>query len=445
MRRRWKSVVLLAIVGVALIALEYFSIAQDFDSQRAPSWNSVRSAPMSGGLRVFWNVRSGDPDHNNAEAVQHGFELVDLLNTYSDYPGRGAESVYRNLDFGGREKEEQYRGLAVNRSNPWKRPDFFERIIKRNIGSTGGHAIFVNDIEFRIERDPANAWHDLESREASGEATQGGFRTAYFREWAQWFYLPCKWAKEQHPTEPVGLYGAQPFRVDYWGVYGKSEQQMNELHQDDAELWQWIEPYVDFYTASVYVPYDTPDSLYFMATNVEENYIRGTRRSSKPLYAYIWLRYHSSAAGLAGRELKPYQAEAAAVLPYFGGARGVVLWGAEPQSKEQPYRMLPVFMDSLARVSELSAKMGKAELVVDEPARVLWNEKRPLVRKLKVSESEWIVLAANPWQNENDTATLDVTCGAKAFRLPVHGRHSEIYHIVGDQAQRMPVPSYPLT
>jgi len=40
--------------------------------------------------------------------------------------------------------------------------------------------------------------------------------------------------------------------------------------------------------------------------------------------------------------------------------------------------------------------IGSAELVVDEPALALWKEKRPLVRKLRVSEDEWYVLAIDP-------------------------------------------------
>ena len=107
---------------------------------------------------------------------------------------------------------------------------------------------------------------------------------------------------------------------------------------------------------------------------------------------HIWLRYHDSNKKLAGQELAPYLVEAMAVLPYFCGAKGVVLWGWEPKQKGQYYQTLPVFADSVGRVSDLSAKLAKAELIIDEPAHVLWKAKRPLVRKLNLSGEEWVVM-----------------------------------------------------
>ena len=47
---------------------------------------------------------------NNGEALAHGFRLVNLLNTYADYPGNQKE----NID----------RALKGNRTNPWNKPDF---------------------------------------------------------------------------------------------------------------------------------------------------------------------------------------------------------------------------------------------------------------------------------------------------------------------------------
>jgi len=110
------------------------------------------------------------------------------------------------------------------------------------------------------------------------------------RQWATWFWLACKWTKEVRPDMPVGLYGPQPFRRDYWGVAGKSAQQIDGTHRSDAELWQYIDPQVDFYVASVYVFYDDPGSIYYLAANAEENYQRTRRYGNKPVYAYEWLR-----------------------------------------------------------------------------------------------------------------------------------------------------------
>lgn len=386
-------------------------------------WEKIRAVPMSGDLRVFWDVGCRDRDYNREQAVNHGLKIVDLLGTYSDYPGKQKENISKFLE--------------GNRTNPWKKPEYFERIIKRNIASGGGKgAIFVHDIEFGFEEDVEKAWADEETRKLSGAETREQFAAAYFREWATWFSLPCVWAKQQWPREPVGLYGPQPFRRDYWGIAGKNAKQIDGTHVRDAELWKHIDPFVDFYIASVYVFYDDPGSIYYMASNIEENVARTRSYGNKPLYAYEWLRYHDSNKKLAGQELAPYLVEAMAVLPFFSGARGLVLWGWEPKGKGQCYERLPLFMNSLGRVSDLSAKIAAATLAIDEPAHVLWKEKRPLVRKLCVTPDEWIVMAVNPWQDETEKKDINVQCGTRSVLLTLDGRHTDIIHIQGSRVMK---------
>lgn len=399
-------------------------MAAEMTSPQLTPWDQIRSVPMAGGLRAFWDVGGGDRDYNREQAARHGFQIVDLLGTYSDYPGRQKENINNYL------KE--------NRANPWRKPEFFERIIKRNIAAVGGKgAIFVHDIEFDFEEDVAKTWASQVTRKASGAKTEKQFADAYFREWATWFSLPCVWAKKQWPREPVGIYGPQPFRRDYWGIAGKSAQQIDGTHARDADLWKHIDRFVDFYIASVYVFYDDPGSIYYMASNIEENAARTRRYGNKPVYAYEWLRYHDSNKKLAGQELAPYLVEAMAVLPYFTGARGLVLWGWEPKRKGQYYERLPLFMNSLGRVSDLSAKIAKAKLMPDEPAHVLWKEKRPLVRRLRVAAGEWIVMAVNPWQAEDARSNVNVTCDGKTFELVIEGRHTEVYHIQSGRVVRV--------
>jgi hypothetical protein len=407
------SISAVAVLDTPALAAEPSAAAQK-SSASPPSWEQLRTAPMQGDLKAFWNVGGGDMKYNDQEAVAHGFRLVGLLNTYSDYPGNQKE----NID----------NALEKNRTNPWNKPDYFERIIRRNTEQLTEHEnIVVHDIEFPFEEDVDKAWNDEEARAASGVKTKEEFAKAYFREWATWFWLPCQWTKQIWPGVPVGLYGPQPFSRDYWGVAGKSARQIDGTHQSDAELWQHIDPYVDFYIASIYVFYDDPGSIYYMASNVEENYQRTRRYGNKPVYAYEWLRYHTSNKDLGDQELAPYLVEAMAVLPYFCGARGLVVWGWEPNGKGQYYQNLPLFLESLGRVSDLSEKLAKAELVIDEPAHLLWKEKRPLVRKLKISDEEWVVLAVNPWQVEGANSTVSVQCGTQSVELPLAGRHTGIF------------------
>ena len=211
-------------------------------AERPVPWDEIRAVPMAGDLRVFWDVAGGDVAYNREQATRHGFQIVDLVNTFSDYPGGQRENINTFV--------------KGNPANPWRKPEFFERIVKQNIAASGMNAILVHYIEFEFEQDPAQAWADEAARKASGAKTEAEFAEAYFREWATWFTQPCIWAKEQRPNQPVGIYGPQPFRRDYWGIAGKDARQIDGTHARDADLWTHIDPAVDFVIASVYIFYD---------------------------------------------------------------------------------------------------------------------------------------------------------------------------------------------
>ncbi len=414
------------IVSAAVVAADPPTAAMpstETTAERPVPWDEIRSVPMAGDLRVFWDVAGGDVAYNREQATRHGFQIVDLVNTFSDYPGGQRENINTFV--------------KGNPANPWRKPEFFERIVKQNIAASGMNAILVHDIEFEFEQDPAQAWADEAARKASGAKTEAEFAEAYFREWATWFTQPCIWAKEQRPNQPVGIYGPQPFRRDYWGIAGKDARQIDGTHARDADLWTHIDPAVDFVIASVYIFYDEPGAIYYIASNIEENVARARRFGTKPVYAYEWLRYHDGNKQLAGQEVAPYLAEAMAVLPFFTGARGLVLWGWEPKREGQYYERLPLFMNSLGRVSDLAEKIANATLMEDEPAHVLWKAKRPLVRRLRVTADEWIVLAVNPWQADDARSSVAVACDGPPIELAIEGRHTEIYHIRSGRAERL--------
>jgi len=408
-------------LAVMLCLMVFASLAEEPDLP-LPEWSRIGSVQFKGGLKAFWNVGGKDHDANAQQAAAHGFEVVDLLNTYSDYPGRQSEKIVPNGD------------------NPWDKPPFFERIIRRNIGSNFTNQIFVHDIEFQYEEDMEKLWSDPVVREASGAKTIEDFRDAYYREWGTWFSLPCVWAKERYPKTPVGIYGPQPFKRDYWGVAGKDAEQIDGTHKTDADLWKYINPSVDFVIASIYCFYDNPGSVYYMASNVEENSRRIKEQCDKPLYAYLWMRYHNSNKKLDCRELDDYLVEAMAVLPYFCGAQGVVLWGWEPQGVGPYYHKLPLFMESLKRVADLSEKIGRAQPVNEQPVHELWKAKAPLIRKLRVSSAEWLVMVANPWQTDEEQSVIKVKCGTDELPLTVRGKHTEIYHVVNGVPQLIGLP-----
>jgi hypothetical protein len=420
--------------GLILLLLGQSTAAPSADP--LAGWENIRSVTMAGGLRAYWDV-NGAPLHQ-VEALKHGFDPVNLLGDFSDYPGKQQRNIDHYLKKNG--------PVATN---PWDMPDFFEEIIRQNVGVIANKpdlvadqkSIFVHDIEFAFEQDIAKAFADPATKKASGTSSLAEFREAYLAKWAEWFWLPCKWGKEALPDLPTGLYGPQPFRRDYWGIAGKDAGQIDGTHALDADFWKCIDPHVDFYVASIYVFYDDPGSIFYIASNVEENYKRTRSFGNKPVYAYSWLRFHNGNKELAGLELKPWIADAMAVVPYFYGAKGNVLWGWEPQSKESKlYGNLPVFTDSLGRVADLSEKIASATPAADDAiAHVLWKEKAPLLKRLQVSDDEWIVLAMNPWQNEEAACELKISCGTRSFTLELQGRHCDIFHITGDQVTRLQV------
>ncbi len=424
------------IFAFTLTGIASFSGAQNPTATEVEGWDNIRNVTMAGDLRAFWDI-GGAPLHESA-AVMHGFDSVNLLNDYSDYPGKQKRNITTYLRRNGR--------VAVN---PWDRPEFFEEILRQNIKKLADHpttrkdpgGLFVHDIEFEFEQDIAKAFADPATKKASGASTLEEFQEAYLAKWAEWFWLPCKYGKDTLPDVPAGLYGPQPFRRDYWGIAGKDAAQIDGTHALDGEFWKYIDPHVDFYIASIYVFYDDPGSIFYMASNVEENFKRTRQFGDKPVYAYSWLRFHNGNKELGGQELKPWIADAMAVVPYFYGAKGNVLWGWEPQSKGKTlYGNLPVYTDSLGRVADLSAKIAMATPVVDDaPAHVLWKGKQPLLKRLQVSESEWIVLAMNPWQAEDAVSNLDITCGTKTFSIELLGRHCDVFHITGDDVKRLQV------
>lgn len=425
MLRKLARLVVVARAAVAvLLATLSLNWTDIVSAQSKHDWSNLPRVAMER-TGVFWNVIDRSNGENDREALARGFLPLTILGTYADYPGN--------------QKEHIGYFLGKHAVNPWNKPPYFERIIRRNIDETGSSGTYVHDIEFDFEQDTAKAWSDAATRAASGAPDLAAFDDAYFKEWASWFWQPAKWTKERYPGTRVGFYGPQPFRRDYWGISGKDAKQIDGTHVNDWRLWRHIEPYVDFYVASIYVFYARPDSVFYMAANVEENYVRTRALGDKPVYAYEWLRYHDGNWREGNREVDPYLVEAMAIIPYFSGAKGIVLWGYEPQLKPgmgRPYATLPLYMQTLARVAKLSDKIGGGKLEIDEPAHVLWNAKRPLIRRVVVSPTECVIMAINPWQGDDATSRASVTCGARAHEIQLDGRHTALIHIVGASVTR---------
>lgn len=373
-------------------------------------------APFSlkGGLSAYWNVRE-PTGAAERQARSLGFRPLTLIDTYAGHPGNRK----------GLQQESVTRAIGKRPGNPWSKPAFFEQLIRQNIRLASKNGVLVNDIEF-VFRPPREAWADVAVRKASGASSFSDFERAYIREWASWYALPCKWVKEERPGELCGIYGRQPFNRDYAGYMNKTSIALSEKHEEDAEIWKYIDPYVDFYTSSIYIMYNRPDAIFYMAANVEENYKRSRVWGDKPVFAYEWLKLHTSYSWNNGEEVEPYQAEAMAIVPFFSGARAVVLWGYEPHWRPGNgpiYARLGTYTRALARVAKLSEKIGRGRLVIDESAQSLWQGRRPLVRRIELGSGDCVIMAVNPWQDEAANSRANASCGGKSVEVTMTGRH----------------------
>jgi hypothetical protein len=400
--------------------------AEDVAATTPPQWDTIPTVAMKGDLKAFWSVYGGDRDYNVRNSTQKGWQPSIFINTFRKDESGPSKDIVGSTDL----------------SNPWQKPAFFEEVVRLNAAHYKHPPFIYHDIELAINRDTDKLWENPKLRDLSKAQNKTEFRERYFQEWATWHTSPLRWSKQINPKATIGLYGPQVFNRDYWKLSTATREQVAAMHQEAALLWKHIDPFVDYYIADVYYFYDQPDSVYYLAANVEENYLGSLQYAApnqppKPLYTFSRLRYTEGGNRLIqDKQIYPYLAEAAAVVPYFTGAKGVTLWGWEPNTKGQPYYNLPAFTRGLTRVAKVSAQLSQAKLVIDQPAYRLWQQKAPLVRKMQVSNTEWLVMAIDPWQAEDKSRDLSVNLNNQTFTLNVKGKTPEIYHIQNSKVTR---------
>ena len=88
-------------------------------------------------------------------------------------------------------------------------------------------------------------------------------------------------------------------------------------------------------------------------------------------------------------------------------------------------------LDALAKIESLTP-----DLVLSD-TRLPKLDGYSLVRKLKVADGKWLVLAIDPWQPDGREEQLRVACGRAEVSLTLRGKHSEILQVVGGAARRV--------
>lgn len=389
----------------------------------ASPWDRLPTIHMNGGLRVFWNIHGGDDANAETEAVRHGFETVDIIAAQADLDRRGQDAI----------------AIArLHPDNPWMLPAYLQDVALRNMNRVGKGAVLVEDMELPLEDDVTRLWNNSDLKIRSGAKSASEFRDAYLKAWAKWYSIPLNVAKKSFPKKPVGIYGVDPFprqfvgleTQKYWAPYAPRRQFW-------LDFFRMLDPYVDFCPVSLYIWDSSPNNLYYFGARVEENVLALHEIGEKPVYPYVWLRYHDKPGQPFREELTPSLAEGAAIIPFFFGARGIVLWGWEPHGKGPYYERLPDFFSGLSRVAQISGALALATPTTTTTARELWWSRRPLVRQMNVSSTECLVLAVNPGQSATATSATECACGSHVYQLTMHGQDTEIYWIRNGKADRI--------
>ncbi len=387
-------------------------------------FDDMPNIALGGGFKIFWAIGDGAWEENRKLAWAKGFSPVVVASSYADYPGN--------------QKEDIRKFIGKENSNPWVKPPNFERIVRRQIDAWPAGEAYVHDFEVGWQMNLDEAWRNQEARRLSGAGSPSEFEMRYLLEWASWFSKPLDWTKLARPHSVVGIYEFQPYRREVYELTKPNSAPFPFWQEAVRRIWPIMEPHLDFQVAGVYIPSDTaPDAMFYLARNIEGSVATSHEMShGKPVYAFEWLRFHDGNKRLAGREVPEEFAEAMAILPFFLGAKGIVLWGYEPQSKTVgalPYATLAHFARSLARVAPLSERIAAGRTMIDVPAQVLWQNRQPLVRRVEVSEDECIVMAVDPWQSDGAVKNVEAMCGKTRVLLETRGRRITIVRVFGDQ------------
>jgi hypothetical protein len=413
----------LAVMAVGLGAL--VTISSGSGAADPSSWDSMKPFTMKGDLHAVWGVIAGPANEDQARA--HGMEVMDFGNAYSAYKNP-TTGLNENLDL----------------SHPWTKRDpamqeLFQKTIQQNVRAGRGNPIYTTDIEIGFRYGPADAFKDPAIRALAGTEDYATFVDLYQREAATWTTIPTELARELNPGVRIGTYGPQAF-APAGNILSANPKVVVDHYQRFSLAYKYIDPSVEFHTASTYLDWDYgAGAPYYMQANVETNVYYASLLGNKPVYAYFWPRYENSKLPTDGQLVPDFVMESAAIAPYFVGAKGTVMWGFEPKTADrQPYLNMPGYMDGLRRVAAFSEKISKAAVIApDAPAYELFQKKLPLVRKLKISDTEWLVMALNPFQDDAVESTLPVTLGPEKVELKLNGKHTEIYHLQAGQLDRI--------
>lgn len=181
--------------------------------------------------------------------------------------------------------------------------------------------------------------------------------------------------KSVHPNIRLGYYSMVPGR-NYWDVYENCawSEARHELclaieqrwHDANTELLPLAQK-VDFILPSVYTFYNDPEGwAHYAMANIEEAQRLAGLAGGKPIFAYIWPRYHGSAPnGLPYTPIDGAFWRMQLEIVHQTGVNGIVIWDHAPWrtfeqviNEEEWWNQTMQFINEISPRSPLSSIAG---------------------------------------------------------------------------------------
>ena len=186
---------------------------------------------------------------------------------------------------------------------------------------------------------------------------------------------------------------------------------------------------LDFLAPSAYYYYSQPsplagDFLAYLLFQVEANRAWGERAAvRKPVVPFVWMRFHNC-CGSYPAMIPPPMAEATAIFPIFGGAKGIWFWDelGLATTRQDVHTAYEHFIHGLYRLSQFNAQLeGNYELVAEINARDLMSNRQPVWRGI-FSDNKLLIAAHNPYAADGQQTTIPIRYKSWSGNLTLTGR-----------------------
>jgi hypothetical protein len=249
----------------------------------------------------------------------------------------------------------------------------------------------------------------------------GTFLTRYKRDMQKLYTEPLKYYKSLgfSASIKVSSYADVPIRNTFinidgntWSDWQRSTVRLNYIMQDTLTngVGGGFYDQMNFLTPSAYFYYNYPSPfaggyLAYLLFQIEAN----RAWSNKDMMVFEWLRFHPCCGSFL-QPIKPFMAEAAAIFPFFSGAKGIWLWEQSFVSTDS-YAIYEQYIYGLYRLSLFKDMFeGSYQLIIPKSARDHFADRDAIWRGV-LKGNELLVAAHNPFASETQTTDLTISLG----------------------------------